>query len=284
MIPGWVIPLVLIPAGAILGMIIAIVRGTNELQAARLLDIRYDLKERLSTARELRAAGDESPEALFVYDQATQFAKSLPRRLDLWRCTRRTPLLLLLTILLCATLLLLPSRDARLTEQLIQTDAHEIARTVGRAKVNADPETRRTLDELTRTIETRDEAQLHRLLKKLRRAGFDVRELLPSRLPTAVAGKTPPAESAGTNPPSQPDSFVAQQSPPSSPHAGVRVFHPRYPDVPSETLPSIAVSSPSEESFDQALWRSAQSRAAGENLTPAVPGRYIPILRAYSHR
>ncbi|MBN1943435.1 MAG: hypothetical protein JW849_09110 [Phycisphaerae bacterium] len=287
-VSAWMIPVVLLPAGAILGAAVAWLRGASELQAAVLLDRRYDLKERLSTARELLTAGDASGEAKFVYAQAATAGRSLPRRLDVWRCSRRTPAALALVILFCGALLLLPGPDDRLAAKLLAADAIQrdaMIQKLLRAAEKADPETRGVLTELTGVIEARDEKELHRLLEQLRRAGLDVREMLPEE-----AGDLPPV-SSGEGRFTETDTETAFSLPREKERttgAVTAVGHPRYADhasPPAETTPSrVAPPISAGETPEMLAWRAARARAAQADLDSPVPLRYRAILRAFCRR
>lgn len=285
-IPVWRIPLVLIPVGALGGAVVALVRGVRVSQAARRLDGRYDLKERLSTAAELLDAGDESSEAAFVYAQARRAARSLPRRLEFGRRSARLPILLL-TIVLCASLLLVPDRTDRLAEQLLAPDAQQKKATIDslhRLAAVADPETQAMLLQLADVIEVKNEAELRQILEKLRRAGVDVALILTGNIPPQ---RTEGHSTDGTgsdetvvNPTEK--STAEGDSSERIRHAAVTaVYHPRYTvsdAPPREPSPRATVGLPHTET----PWKVACARAARAGRNTTVPDRYRSILRVFT--
>ena len=290
---SWLIPMVLLPAGGMIGMAVALWWGVSEFQAARRLDRRYELKDHLGTASELLAAGDASSEAAFVYVQAMRAGRTLPRRLDFWRCTHRTPAVLLLTVLLCGALLLLPGRADRLADQLLTADARQreaMKASLGRAAKQAAPETRQLLSDLARVIEVRDEAELRRiqdLLKKLRRAGLDVYELLAANVPPETAAlKTSGRGEAGKTTAQNPDENLTQTNPTNFSSGGsvTTVYHPRYTADASEAASSSGIPIPAENEPIQVAWHEALARAARADTGVPIPGRYRPILQGFIRR
>jgi hypothetical protein len=285
---AWVIPVVFLSAGGFCGAFVALLRGASKLQAARLVDQRYDLKERLGTASELLTASDESPEAQFVYAQATRVACALPRRLNFWRCTRRTPACLLLAILLCVAMLLPPDPDARLAERLLADDAQqqeELKEKLRQAARQADPKTQPLLMELSRTIEVRDRAELQRILEKLRQAGVDVRAVLSARgssTETFRLDRTGRSETA-TPTPDQSTETSAQQPVPNE--SLTRIYHPRYRmDDARENPKSFShrdTPLAGHQGSVQTDWRKAKNQAAQADASVPAPSRYRFILREF---
>jgi len=123
------LPVVLVPLGALVAAAGAALRGVTLAQAALYHDIRFGLAERLTTAAELAAApacgvqgpgrgSDGGPDvqvARWVFGQAVAAAEraELPRR-GLWRRTRATAGAIVLAASLCTVLALIsPPGSAR---------------------------------------------------------------------------------------------------------------------------------------------------------------------------
>lgn len=288
--PVWILPAIFLPAGGLAGCCFAWLRGVSEFQAARRLDRRYDLKDHLGTASELLRAGDASSEAAFVYAQATRAGQTLPRRLDFWRCSRRTPAVLLLTVLLCGALLLLPGRADRLADRLLAADARQreaMKASLGRAAKQAAPETKQLLSDLARVIEVRDEAELRRILETLRRAGLDVYEILAANVPPEMAAlKTSGGGEVGKTTPQRPDANLTQTNSTNLSSGGsvTTVHHPRYTADASEAASSAGIPIPAENEPIQVAWREALARAARADTGFPIPGRYCPILQGFIRR
>ncbi|HUS91707.1 MAG TPA: hypothetical protein VM695_07635 [Phycisphaerae bacterium] len=106
---GFVLPLLLVPCGALAGAAVVAAGGVTPLEAAIYHDVHLRLAERLSTAAEIAAAGGERPLAEHVYAQALDAARAVrPERRVPWRRTRATAGALGLSVALWGALGLVP--------------------------------------------------------------------------------------------------------------------------------------------------------------------------------
>lgn len=291
------IPGALLPLGAVLGVAAAWGKRADEIQAARRVDRLYGLKERLGTAAELQAAGANSPEAVLVYEQATEMARHLPRRLRVWRGPRRTPAALLLTLLLCGSLLLLPQPDGRETIPLPKADFPSAEFFHRAAAKQNNPELRAMLRQAAYAVEARDEKELQRLIRRLRRAGIDVlpltgREARAAERAAAISegeARNPggSASDAETKPPPDSSAFSAAEfSEKEAAGNSVRLYHPQYDRnrAAADSASSHATSpTPGEESAAAFAWRAAQDRAR-RAADGKIPDRYRRLQERFSCR
>jgi len=299
------------PAGA-LG---CLVRGVSPLRVARYLDARAGLRERLATAAELAlgptARSASAPAAEAVYAQALAALRSArPQRDPMWRRTRRTAAALALAVLLCGTLLLLPSRPAedrygaaRLADALGRMspeDRERLAKAFAAAvQPTTDPEVAANLLGCAQVVRVNDPAELERMLDKLRRAGFRPLSVVPGDL-LAAAGIG--ASGAGDATARKDDAERAAHSGappdanrPADPNAEsaarafergvVRVYDPRYSRVspPGAAAADANAAARNGRAFRpySDAWTAARRRSADALASNRVPFEYRPIVRRF---
>ena len=160
--PRLLLPIMLVPLGALAAAATVLGRGITLGQAALYHDVRFGLAERLSTAAELAAGDEHDPRiARCVFGQAVSAAEhaDLARR-GLWRRSRATLGALALSVGLCTVLaLVLPAGSARASAGAFD----EIRQRVRQLN----PEEKRQLIEALRKLADRverDEALRRRLL------------------------------------------------------------------------------------------------------------------------
>jgi len=290
-------PLVLIPAGAVVGMVLAAVRGIGGRRAAMFLDARYALKERLATAAELATASrqDQKSAAECVYRQAiAAVAETVPARPNFWTRTRRTPAALVLVTLLCCVLAILadarrpgpPDEAGAILTALDGASAGrraEVARAFSAAAEKTDDASAaESLMAMAGAIRIDDEAELRRLIRKLRDAGIELREVLPAGVQRQVglAGGGP---RAAVQP--RPAEAGRKVSPAVEPAAtdSVSVYNPAYAKT---ARPAGAPAGPRPDDIPLTVtlndaWTAARARARRSLADDSIPAEYRPIVRAF---
>lgn len=287
----WRMAALLIAAAGVLAAASVLLRPASRLAAARELDRRFGLAERLSTAVEL-ADGErcDSPEAAAVYAQAVGAARNA-RALEapLWRRTRRTPAALAIALLVCGTLAWAarPQRPIRpeemlagrseLTDEQRERLAAELLRLAERAR--DDPGVAEALRRAAEASQEEGPAELARRMERLGSADRRVME----RLAAALAGilGAPGGDGAGTaggDGGEAPETRSAK--PPPAPER-VLVYDPLYENANVSAAAGDPDTGDDEYRTYDSAWRRAQERAAGRLNRGAVPTRYRPVVQAY---
>jgi hypothetical protein len=302
-----VVPLILLPVGAILGALGALLRRPTPRDAAVLLDRRGGLRERLSTAVELASSADaDAPVARFVYAQALAGLRARrPQRGPMWRRSRATAAALGLSLVLCAALAFVPTvglrgegdvigRLAGSLDALSPAQKQALAEALRAAARDADDEqTAQKHVEAARMVELGDAEQLRKLLGELKRAGLKIEKVVPGDVLAAAgigAGGEPGAggraalAAKGTGWPPSPNGSGPPRDASQAPEPNVRVYDPLYEElVKPGTAPAKGPGGGGQEGmvgFDDA--RAAhRARAASALTSDAIPPKYRPIVRDF---
>jgi len=291
---GWPhrsVAVVLVPLGAIVGAVWALVRGVRPGEAAAIVDRRAGLDERLTTAGELARAGCENAAARCVYDQTLEAVGS--GRLggvSLWRRTRRTVGAAVLVVLLCAAVAMLPPRRgaaerlADSLEGLPQAVRKELARAFAEAGTDR-PEHGRLLAEAARAVEVKDAETLRRILNELEARGVKVRRIIGRDVPARAAGAGGGEDAAGVarSRPAAAGREVADR-PGGDADGVVRVWDPLYAKVAAKGPPSgdrgdgvrVSPMVPYEDA-----WAAARRRAAEALVGDTVRPEYRRMVREF---
>jgi hypothetical protein len=298
-VPRALLPVIILPAGAVAGAAAALSRGVSLRAAAAYLDMRAGLFERLSTAAELAESEHrDAPAARFLYGQALDAVgkSGLPGRL-LWRRTRATPGVLGLVVILCAAMALLPafeesgvvprrepvavSRpaamklvrlpaniDAAGLASLAQMPAERravLADALRRAaEAETDPERAKAMREAAAAVEAGDAASLEKTLEALASAGA----LVPSAVADALGGP-------GT------------VGPPENLRRRVAVYNPAYAAAlagakgPGQAEQAVTPAGQGSVPRDDA-WAEARRRAQEALAVPRrIPAEYRQLVRDF---
>jgi len=151
--------IMILAAGLLAGVVVALIKGVTLRQAARYVDHRAALDERLTTAVELASVGDRSPAAQCVYAQAARAARSAEASaVSLWVRGRVTAAGAMLAVLLCGAMLMLPQRRsageriihalAGMSPEAVKALAEEFDRAAREAEANSPLRRNPTLDEV----------------------------------------------------------------------------------------------------------------------------------------
>jgi hypothetical protein len=278
--------ILILAAGLLAGAIVALIKGVSLRQAARYVDSRAALDERLTTAVELASAGDRSPAAQCVYAQASEAARSAEASaVSLWVRGRVTAAGAMLAVLLCGALLMLPQRRSigdqiidslgRISPEAVKALAEEFARAARTAEANAP-----LLARGAEAIRKKDARALAAILADLQRRGVRlVRIVRPEVLTVVTAGGSDANGSAGTRP-AVPSSKHPQR------YAGgpVHVWDPLYDKLNSArrstTQRGGGEDPPPVVSYNDA-WSAARLRAAGALKTSSIPPEYRRMVRDF---
>ncbi len=291
LVTPWQTVAALIGTAMLLAAAVSAMTPVSRLTAARQLDVRFGLAERLSTAVELAdSERRDTPEATAVYAQAVRATRSTGAlEAPLWRRTRRTPAALAITLLVCGTLAWVaqPSRPAgpaellagrsELTDEQREQLAAELLRLAERAR--DDPALAEALRRAAEAAEGENPAELAR---RMERIGSGDRRLM-DRLAAALAGilGAPGGDGAGTGGGDGGEaSETRPQEPPPAPER-VLVYDPLYEDANGAAGTGAPETGDGEFRTYDSAWRRAQERAAGRLNRGAVPTRYRQVLRGY---
>ena len=295
--PKAALPLVMILAGALVGLIAVCLRGVAIHEAAAWLDQHAGLRERLTTAAELI---DSSPSDPSVMEEVCRQALAALRQrraeeISVWQRGRGTIGAMMLVLLLCVAMACLPSpgrgqRDVRADELagavLASAEGRRgTAETFRRAAQSAAPGTKLS-SELARAaqiVELGDEAELRTILRSLRESGVNVRSLIGPDVPGLRRG-----EAAGRDDALRDRQLpVTREAKPTRSDAigrWVRVYDPSYAKAPSRTIsgqhesrpPMVATGVPYADA-----WKAAQERAAARAAAGRIPPQYRRLVRDF---
>ncbi|MBT3201541.1 MAG: hypothetical protein HN350_16690 [Phycisphaerales bacterium] len=284
--PGRAVGIIVLGVAMLAGAIVSLIKGVSLTRAARYMDSRASLDERLTTAVELAGAGDVSPAAKCVYSQAAHAAKSTDAtKVSLWIRGRVTAATAMLSLLLCGALMMLPqgpdidqqivnSLD-RMSPEAIKALAAEFARAAQSSAQDAP-----VLVRGVRAIKQKDSRVLAAVLEELRRRGVKlVRIVRPEVLAIATAGGAEGDGSVTTQPA---DSAVGRWDH----HAGgaVHVWDPLYDKLnsggSSSTKPTGAGNDLPTVGYADA-WTLARLRAARALRSGDVGHEYRRMVREF---
>lgn len=280
--------------GAAAGAAAVLVRGVSIRRAAVYLDERADLSERAATAVELAESPDrEKPSSMAVFAQASAALRDLrAQELSMWRRTRATPAALALSVMLCATLALIPAgrgervgAAAAALERLSHAERRELSRAFEKASRRSGDSP--IADELARAataIEVADADALAEAIEALRKAGFEMARVDAKGLLSGVgAGDSRTGAQAGRDGPSAATAPIAGV-PDGHDLPGVRVWDPKYAEVLPDGAPPSAMGAPAGAggflTFD-AAWSAARERAARAADEGTIPPRYRQLVRDF---
>jgi len=307
------IPLILLPAGAVLGAGAALVRGLSVTDAAIYLDARWRLKERLSTAAELAASpGAEDPPARCVYEQAMEAVRrSDALWLPLWRRTRATAGTTGLAVLLATTLAFLPTlglssadesaeRLAEALKEFTPAQRRQLAEAFRQAarQPGTDPSLASRLDQTAKVIELKDVEQFKQAMAELQKAGIDPSRLVPADLRAlaglggAGPGKGPPGDQARAakggnagagNAVTKPGPTTAGGTTAQPGGSYVRVFDPQYAKLLTGAAPAGGNGSSADEGAAPYAdaWTHAKRVALDHLGKGRVPAEYRQLVRDF---
>jgi hypothetical protein len=270
-----------LPAGAVVGAAHAILAGVSPLAAARFLDRRCGLRERLATAVELEAKGDATAAGEHVRRQARQAVAALPKRLPLWTLGPRAAAAMMVAAVLVAALaaVAVVRREDTPIRRLLgmldgatQARREAVAESLRQAGDRAESvQTAEQLRRAARLVELDDEEQLREVLERLERAGFEVGPALPGDV-AAELGMGDAEGAAGGDRESRGDLAAGEGE-------AVRVFDPAYARAAGEAGENAAAAG-ATMSFGDA-WSAARERAAASLNADRVPAEYRPIVRRF---
>ena len=284
--------ILILAAGLLAGVIVALIKGVSPRQAARYLDSRAALDERLTTAVELASAGDRSPAARCVYAQASEAARSAEASaVSLWVRGRVTAAGAMLAVLLCGSLLMLPQRRsageriidalAGMSPEAVKALAEEFARAARAADATNAP----SLERASEATKRKDARALAAILAELKRGGVRLVKIVrPDVLALATAGGSDANGSGETGP-----AVSSSKHPRRYAGGPVHVWDPLYDKLNSarrSTTQRAGVEDPSPVvsypvvSYNDA-WSAARLRAAGALRTSSIPPEYRRMVRDF---
>jgi len=302
----WVVPAGLLCAGAIVGALLAVVRGVSVLQAAVYLDVHGRMDERLATAAEAAIRGEDGPLAERLYAQAVDaLGATRPRSVPPWKRTRATLGALALAVLLCVAVGVLPSPVVErrpgptslddLPDALAdmpESELHLVVRTLqgqaGRSGLPAGLAA--ALRESARAVESENARRVRkamaRLVKALEAGEPEAMRKIEEAILAAAGGgdtfrdwpATAPSNGGGIG---QPLTGVGKTG-----GAAVRVYHPEYAaallrmHVGPQTGSVAPVAQGNRVSMGL-VWRQAHNDAAAALAAGRVPAEYRPIVRKF---
>jgi len=277
---------ILFASGALIGAIVALVRGVSVRRAAMFVDLRLGLDERLTTAAELALADDRRPAATCIYDQAIQAVRAPDRDpVSLWVRTRVTAAAAMLSVLLCGALAMLPQRRGtaeRIVDALPEMSAEAaeaLAREFARAAAAGDPDAE-LLNQAARATRQKDPQTLAKILADLQKRGVRLMRIIkPDVLALATSGGSDAGGTPATQPTTSPNNI------PDNRHAGgvVHVWDPLYDKVAAVRNgagPPDGNGDPPVVAYNDA-WSAARARAGNALKTAAIPPEYRKMVRDF---
>jgi hypothetical protein len=273
-------------AGLLGGVAVALIKGVSVRQAARYIDNRAGLDERLTTAVELADAGDTSPAACCVYAQGRDAAESRDvSAISLWVRGPVTGGAIILAVFLYAAAAMLPEYRTPgqqilhdlgdMSPEAVKALSGEFVRAAGQANADAP-----LLIRASKAVGQKDARALAAILDELKRSGVElVRIVRPEVLALATSGT---GDGAGTATTQAADSNPDHRS--AAAGGTVHVWDPMYakfnPDR-SPTTRGAGVDDPSSAVTYNDAWSAARLRAAGALRTGGVPSEYRAMVRQF---
>jgi hypothetical protein len=303
-IPAILIPAVLLPAAALLAVVFVRIRPVSLQQVAVMLDLRLNLRERLSTAMELiergsQVAGAGLSEVIFA-QAAGQARKAGVERMRFESVSRPAAGALGLSVLLAVALLSLGGEGRRFYNNADEVDSaftkmspkqkHTLAEELAAAAKSAPtPQDKQDLQKASDAA-LRDDpqamkeavARLNDLIEK------GILKVVNVGSPEAVEGPVTdvtnePGPVANTPPPGNQASAVANSPPPAnSPDNALVLMPPSGKASPDNQAPAAgaAPEGGTYVSFDKA-WEQAVSQANQSLRDGQVPPRCRQLVRDY---
>jgi len=290
----------LMPLAALAGVVAQALRPVRPTDAAVLLDLRYHLQERLSTAAELvtGATGDEAVTEYVCNQAAAALGRQAAAMRPPWRRTGATAALLGLVAVLCAVLSLSgvlssPAQEAQVASvaaEMRKMSALEQDNLLARlrkalARQGAAP-LRRKLTQAAQALQDGDAGKLTQLIRALMDAGVDVRALFSEAMLAAATGTG--AKGAAATPETQAATVATRPVVAPDAPAYVHVYHPAYakllaarPKGNADSHPDVSpgnVLVPFETAWDAARIRAENNLARSRNKTPQ---QYHQLIRDF---
>ena len=301
--PRWAVAVGALGVGAAVGGVLALVRGVSALQVAVYLDIHGELDERLATAAEASAGGDDGPLAQQLYAQAVAALDARPpRSVPAWKRTRATLGALGLAVVLCLAMWALPLMGARARTR--PTTLAELSDAVGEmsprtvqlvaatmqaraAEAGLGDAAAGALRRSARAVRSKDAERVRKALADLAKALETADEATRRRIESAILaaagggpGGRPDVPAAGANDNGGADSRLTSVA--QSGGKPVRVYHPEYADALRRMRTgALTVPGPDTHVSMDVVWRHARDDAAAALASGDVPADYRPILRAF---
>lgn len=289
----------LMPAAAVAAAAAQALRPVKPTDAAILLDLRYNLRERLSTAAEL-AAGRTRDGAVTEY-VCGQAAAVLHRQAAAirppWRRTGATAAMVALVAVLCGVLSVtggLSSPARRKAEAAVAAEMRKMPPSEqdnllarlrkARARQGAGP-LRRKLTQAEQALQDGDAGKLTRLIRALIEAGVDVRSLFGNEMLAAATGT---GAKGGAAPETQPAAVAPRPIPAAPAPAYVHIYHPAYAKLLAAGAKGGTASQPDTSAGNvlvpfEAAWDAARIRAEN-NLARSrgkIPPEYHQLIRDF---
>ena len=317
--PRLLMPIVLVPLGALAAAAAVMLRGITLGQAALYHDVRFGLAERLSTAAELAAGEGRDPQmARCVFGQAVSAAgqAGLARR-GLWHRTGATAGALALSVALCTVLALIsPPGSARAAagafdeirqrvRQLNPEEKRQLVEALRKLadRVERDPALARLL--LAAAEAAEKDQQVDSRLAELQDAVADADDAEAARIARAIleavglpsgldpgdgqggsdAARIAAGKAAKLPPTFDPNTLDANSADSEKPlPARVLVYDPSQAAGGDGNAPAPAATAPAAASpfvnFDDA-WSLARARAAEAMRADTIPSEYRDLVRRF---
>jgi len=287
------------PLAALAGAVVQALRPVKPTDAAILLDLRYNLRERLSTAAEL-VASPTRDDGVTEY-VCSQAAAGLRRQAAAirppWRRTRTTAALLGLVVVLCAILSVSGNLSSSAQEVAVAAVAAEMRKMSPLEQDNLLARLRKAraregasrlkpkLTQAVRAMEDGDAGKLTQLIRALMDAGVDVRALFSKKM-LAAAGTG--AKGGTALPETHPATIVPRPIAAAEAPAYVHIYHPAYARLlaagpkgsadsqPDTSPPNVLV--PFEAAWDAARVRAENNLARSRSK---IPPQYHQLIRDF---
>jgi len=277
---------IILLTGVACGALSAIIRGVSSGHAARYIDNKASLDERLTTAVELSLAGDETPAAMCVFQQAEKaIVSGRVEAVSFWVRGRVTAAAAMLSVLLCGAIMMLPQQRSAgdrildalgdMSPEAVKALAEEFARAAEISESDAP-----LLKRAERAVKRKDARALEAILEDLRRRGVKlVRIVRPNVLAMATAGGADADGGPATRPA---DSENGHRNA----HAGgpVHVWDPIYDKLNGSATGSTDTAGgdrPPEAVDYVDAWAAARTRASGALRRGQVRPEYRSMVREF---
>jgi hypothetical protein len=281
---GWVLPLCLVPASALVCGAVESWRHRDLGRVAQYLDYQYDLQQRASSAWELAGRHSDGPVTQLVMNQAAaRLREPRVRKGTMWNRGPRTPAALLLGLLLCGALAgvelagrATPPLDGALSRAIASADPADQALLAQNlreaARLLADnPQLAQAARDAAAAADQSQKQRLEDLLAQLASAGVDVQAMLPPGMNDSGQPPANDATAAGEAGDESPFDEPGQTS-------GWVFVHSPADQTPPAGDPDDDGPAGAEASFE-AMWSAAgrDATARGDQL----PTRYRALVRDF---
>ncbi len=284
----------LIPLCGLIGIAWRAVRGLSIKQAAGMIDSRFDLSQRLSTAVEVMQGPETSAIDEFIYRDALRALRRM--RLSesgIFRPDRTVAGIVVLTTALSLAVAILPEPSRRREfisrlDEMSQRDLSELSDTLVLA-LRTNPEVSRQLKKVAELSRAGDRRRLAEELEKLKRAGVDVNKLLEDKEPgddEIASGKTEGPSDGNLSDSGRTSKGLHDENANDRDGEFVSVYNPReYKDIQDVRTGSDDVKRPDKGQLSTTPMKSAWSRASKRSdelmRSGRIPARYRQLIRRY---